>query len=38
LPGLTLTTSSGERIRQASRKRDRIEYILPATGEYALRW
>jgi hypothetical protein len=38
LPGLTLTTPSGERIRQASRKRDRIEYILPATGEYALRW
>jgi hypothetical protein len=38
LPRINLTNASGEQIRPASRKADRIEYVVPATDEYALRW
>ncbi|MFL6739384.1 MAG: hypothetical protein ACJ8FJ_09410, partial [Sphingomicrobium sp.] len=38
LPRINLTNASGEQIRPASRKADRIEYLVPATEEYALRW
>jgi hypothetical protein len=38
LPRVTLTTAGGEKVRPASRKADRIEYVVPATDEYALRW
>jgi len=38
LPSLTLTATNGKEIRPASRKADRIEYPVPATDEYALRW
>jgi hypothetical protein len=38
LPGVTLTNAAGDRIPIASRKADRIEYLVPATDEYSLRW
>jgi hypothetical protein len=38
LPRITLTGTNGKQVRPASRKADRIEYLVPATDEYALRW
>ena len=38
LPRFTLTNVGGGRIPIASRKADRIEYLVPATDEYSLRW
>jgi hypothetical protein len=38
LPRFTLTNVRGERIRAAYRKPDEIEYLVPATDEYSLRW
>ena len=38
LPRITLTSAGGEVIRPTSRKADRIEFIVPATDEYSLRW
>ena len=38
LPRFQLSSASGEPLEPASRKADRIEYLVPATGEFALRW
>jgi hypothetical protein len=38
LPRLSLASAGGEAVEQSSRKADRIEYLVPATGEYSLRW
>ena len=38
LPRVTLTSAGGDRIPVASRKSGRIEWLVPATDEYSLRW
>ena len=38
LPRLTLATTAGQTIRPVSRKADRIEFEIPATGEFSVRW
>jgi len=38
LPKVTLHTITGDRVRARSSDRDRLEFVIPASGEVSLHW